>query len=61
MKNLNGPEFGVIGPQISPGILSRNLSGSTLILRGYGITISFSMGHAVHTKLEDLGNFALKL
>jgi hypothetical protein len=61
MKYLNGPKFGAIGPQISPRVLSMNFSGSVLILRGDGVTISFSVAHVVHTKSEDLGNFALKL
>jgi hypothetical protein len=29
MKYMNNPDNGCIGPQISPLILSRNLSGST--------------------------------
>jgi hypothetical protein len=47
MKCLNDPEVGVIGPQISPWILSRNLSGSALILRYDGLKISYPFAHAV--------------
>jgi hypothetical protein len=47
MKYVNDPEVGVIGPQISPYILSRNLSGSALILRCDGLKIIFPVAHAV--------------
>jgi hypothetical protein len=53
IKYLNGPDNGFIGPQISPWILLRNLSGSTLILRGDGLTINF--------KLHKLGTWNLKI
>jgi hypothetical protein len=56
MKYLNGPDNGFIGPQIPPKILSRNLSGFTLILRGDGLTINFPVAQAMHIKFEDLGN-----
>jgi hypothetical protein len=58
MKYLNDPNNGFIGPQISPEILSRNLSGSTLILKGDGFTINFSIAQVVYIKSEDLGNLS---
>jgi hypothetical protein len=47
-----------MGSQISSGILSRNLSGSTYILRGEGLKINFPVAQVVHIKSDDLGNFA---
>jgi hypothetical protein len=44
---------------MSPSILSRNLSSSTLILRGDGLTINLSVVQAVHIKSEDLGNLVV--
>jgi hypothetical protein len=59
MKYLNGLDNSCIGPQIYPLILSRNLSGSTLILRGDGLTINFPVAQAVHIKSKDLGNLTI--
>jgi hypothetical protein len=59
MKYLNGLEVGVIGPQISPWILSRNLSGSALILRCDGLKIIFLVAHAVQIKSLDLGKIVV--
>jgi hypothetical protein len=47
-----------MGSQISSGILSRNLSDSTYILRGEGLKINFPVAQVVHIKSDDLGNFA---
>jgi hypothetical protein len=58
IKYMNGSDNGFIGPQISPRIHSRNLSGSTLILIGDGLKINFPVAQVVHIKFEDLGNMA---
>jgi len=50
MKYLNVPDNGWIGPQISPWILSRNFSGSALILRYDGLKINFPVAQAVQQK-----------
>jgi hypothetical protein len=59
MKCMNDPKVGVIGPHISPWILSRNLSGSALILRYDGLKISYLVAHAVQIKSLGLGKFVI--
>ena len=55
MKYRNGPDRWLIGPQISPWILSRNDSGSSLTFSFEGLVISFPLAHAMHTKSSWLG------
>jgi hypothetical protein len=58
MNYLKGPHNGCMGPQISPWMHSRNLSGSAWILSGEGRKIKFPIAHEVHTKSLDFGNLA---
>jgi hypothetical protein len=50
MKYLNDPDDDWIRPQISPRILSRNLSGSACTLRCDGLKFNFLVAQAVQQK-----------
>ena len=49
----------LFGPHISPWIRSRNLRGSSLILKYDGLKINFPVAHEVHVISEDCGDLAL--
>ena len=55
INNLNWPDRGWIGPQMSPCILWRNTGDSSLIFRRDGLAISFPFAHAVQMKSSGLG------